>query len=135
MENEKPTANQMAAVGFAIGVMLCLIIGMFVPKEKEIKEVVKYKERVRVVKRIVERPDGTKETTEITDSEKNFLKDKELKVSYKKDWNIGVGRSIYSRNNPDSYTVMIQRRILGDLHIGVYGRTDLEVGALISYSF
>jgi len=133
MEQEIISKKQTAAMAFAIGVMICLITSMFIPKEKEIKEVIKYRERVRTVKKIVERPDGTKETTETTDTARSFDQDKSLKVTNRPDWNIGVASSLNS--SIPVYSLIVQRRILGNLHMGVYGQTDSTIGALISYSF
>ncbi len=109
------------------------------PKQIEIKEkvVTEVQERVRVVTRIIERPDGTKETIidEKRDTDTNIISEKESKPATS-DWRVGVAASV-----PDvfttgaAYTLNVERRILGDIYLGGYARTDKEFGVIISYSF
>lgn len=118
-----------AVVGAAIGFGLSSLI----PGREEIKEVTKYQDRVRVVKQIVERPDGTRETTETT--ERDTTLDQSKQVSKKvPDWSVGVGASLPKGPSP-IYTLQVQRRILGSIYAGAYVRTDSELGVLVSFQF
>lgn len=95
-------------------------------------EVEKVKYRERVVTEIMERPDGTK-TTRITKNVKKVDKKKStLKLNPPKDWHISLSGP--PTPNP-RITLQIERRVLGELFLGVYGRTDGEVGVSLGWSF
>lgn len=123
---------------------LCLIIGFSVgrfvgPKSVETKEVEKivYKDRVikdekkniRVETRETTLPDGTKikevikdrKTETHTDANRETSSEKisESKTSNKSQWSIGL------YTNREFIAGTIDRRILGGLFLGVYGRSDL----------
>lgn len=112
-------------VGVAIGALL-----VYFYKESNVIEVDKIQERERVVTRIVERPDGSKTTEIIKDSTKT---EQHLKKASKKDWTVGVSSSINER--VPIYGVQVSRRIIFDLNVGAYAKTDGELGVMVSYSF
>lgn len=105
------------------------------PEKVKTKTVTEVQERVRVDTRIVERPDGTKETviTETRDSDLRTSQEK-LVLSPSRDWSVGLG--VEFPNLQPEYMVQVQRRIALDLYAGLYYRTDDNaVGAIVSYSF
>lgn len=113
----------MVAAGFLAGWLMCT---KYQKPGTEVGETV-YKERT--VTKIIERKDGSKETT--------IVENKDGKSSYsivlKKDWSIGVATSLTEK--APVYSLMVDRRILGDLFVGAYLRTDSEAGAYLKISF
>ena len=114
------------SAGILVGVALTLYM-----REPEYIKVDKIHNRDRVITKIVERPDGSKTTEIIKDSSKTEIH-REVK-SLKKDWTVGV---ISSVTGPvPAYGVMVSRRIIGDIFVGGYVKTDLEAGLTITYTF
>ena len=104
-------------------------------KEIQIVEVEKEVTQERVVTIVKERPDGSKETiiTENRDVVKDTSKNtsETLTTPVKPKWQLGISRAI----NEETYTGQISYRVLGDLWVGAYGRSDREIGLLIQYQF
>jgi len=100
--------------------------------KREIVEVEKIHENI--VEVIVERPDGTKETRRTIDRRKDTTKkDTMEKTPSKNDWTVGLGKSM--NRTKEVYTLNVSRRVIWDLSVGGYGRTDGEFGVTISYSY
>ena len=104
------------------------------------EEIAKLKESVRIETRIIVKKDGTQETVIIEEREKeetnsNVLKS-EKKISFKKQWSVGLsaGGSGLFRGDP-IYTLSVDRRVLGELFVGLYGRSDKELGLNLKYQF
>lgn len=118
------TNKKLMYVG-AISLVLFCIWFFYKPEtDKTVKT-----EKKRTVTRIIERRDGTKETTVISDESKT---DTSIKTK-PKNWSVGVGQSLTEKT--PIYIVNVNKRILGDLSLGAYGRTDGELGVMIIYSF
>lgn len=100
----------------------------------EIVTKVQERERVRTI--IEERPDGSKTTTidrvVKKDATQNVIQTKPIP----KKWLISASRSLYGEQgvNP-TWGTSIQRRIILDLYMGVYARTDKEIGVILTYQF
>lgn len=97
----------------------------------ETKEVVKYQERVRTRTIIKERPDGSKETTIIENRNTKGKRTATKKVS-KPDWSVGISSTI--KKSP-IYGAHVSRRILGDIWLGGYVRSDKEFGVNLRFDF
>jgi hypothetical protein len=119
---------------FAAGIGACLY---FDDNVHEIKEEIVYKDRIRtVVKEVVTKsPDGTTVTQRTTD--KVEKKDKQVnKVEskpIKPNWMVGVKYDLF-RPVP-VWTAEVQRRVIGNVYAGAYGRTDGVVGVSLSVTF
>lgn len=107
-----------------------------------IKEVVvesKKKTNTKVI--VVKEPGGkettTSETNETTDTvSKEVIKEKEKVIALKNDWNVSALVGIKNFNRESIvYGLEVQRRILGDIHVGVWGLTDKTVGLNVGFSF
>jgi len=105
--------------------MVGIMIGYSQKKQNVVSKV---RERVRVDTIIVEQPDGTKITTikELRDTERLTITE-----SYRPNWNVGVSSTI----TDGIYGLRVERRIIGELYVGGYARTDSELGVSVSYSF
>lgn len=108
------------------------------PREVETKEVEKivYKERevkdetkdTKSTRKEIVRPDGTREIEIIRETQKAAHSDTQSETSQEKlseskttnapNWSVGLYKG------SDGYLGTLDRRILGGLFIGVYGRTD-----------
>lgn len=94
-----------------------------------IKEVRKDYEDVKENTRVIERPDGTKETITDrtarrvieTDISKEKDKSKSIVSSVKPQWSVGAYMAL---TEPNEYLLTVDRRILGNIYIGAYGRTQ-----------
>ncbi len=111
------------------------------PKQVEVKEVEKivYKERVSSDEtkntnfEIIETtlPDGTKTRHRIrqrstqtrldSSKEADIERSKDIKTTLQSDWSVGVYRS------REAFAATIDRRILGGIFLGVFGRSELPV--------
>lgn len=116
-----------------------------ITETKIVKEVVK-EEVVHTVTRVVERPDGTKETDTTTDSDTNTHTDitrervKEI-FAASRDLNVSVliggqphmfkGISI----GPIVYGASVTRTIIGPVTVGFFGMSDFTVGASLGLNF
>lgn len=101
------------------------------------KEVVK-KDIQTVIKEVV-RPDGTKETvTTIVDkSKESSSKTLEQIITKKNDWFVAAGieaGSLSEIANP-IYRLEVNRRVLGDIYVGVSATTNKSVGLQVGFSF
>lgn len=99
------------------------------------KEVVKTD--VKTVVRVIERPDGTKETVrETTDkSVKHETTAKEVTVSKKNDWMFDIGARKTLTDKDIYYDLQVQRRILGPFFLGAKVSTDKSVGLSVGMEF
>lgn len=102
------------------------------PSEVRIKTVTKVQEKVHVVTRIVERPDGTKETVIISKTDRRTSRVKTRRES-RRTTMVSVSQSM-NKSLP-VYTISVQKELFASLGLGVYGRTDREFGFSLSYSF
>ena len=102
-----------------------------------LKEIAKLKERMKKVTVVIEKPDGSKETKII--EERNTFKEtnrdhKQVeKVSFKPQWGVYGSGSV--TRSERVYTLGVDRRILGGLFVGIYGRSDSEFGLNLRYEF
>lgn len=93
--------------------------------------VTEIQERERVRTRIEERPDGSKVTT----IDKTVKKD-QIKAIPKPEWSISVSASrdaLLGRGG--IYTLTVHRALILGLSVGLYARTDKEIGVSLQYSF
>ena len=104
------------------------------PKKIETKTVTEVQERVRVLTKITERPDGSKVT--IIDSRKD-TDSKEVSQTKPaiKDWQVGLTASYPKSNGDTVYSLNVQRSLFMSLYGGIYARTDKEFGLALSFSF
>lgn len=105
-------------------------------EETKVKFVEVQNKDVRTERRI-ESPDGTVET--IITEDKSVIRTKgkkrsEVKIeALRPKWRVGVQKALSPE--PDLFGANLSRRVLGNLWVGVYARTDQEVGLSISYDF
>lgn len=102
----------------------------------EEKEVIKRDVRTVIKERT--RPDGTteKETVIVDNSKESSTKTFEQKIMKKNDWFVAAG--VEARNlqfNNPIYRVEVNRRVLGDIFIGVSANTDRSLGVQVGFSF
>ena len=104
-------------------------------KQIEIIEVEKILQRERTVTRIVERPDGTKETVIDNRVETETDRSSTNKVTKQSDWAVSVMYAPAVFKQEQEYGLAVTRRVLGNLFAGVYGRSDSEFGLSLRYEF
>lgn len=121
------------ATGALIGAALVWYIR---PPETKIEKVVEVQERERVRTIVEERPDGSK-TTIIDEERQKDSSQREIAQGPKpKDWAVTLQMPLQDaiRGKP-VYGLGVERRLILDLSVGAYGRTDGEWGLLLSYRF
>lgn len=110
-------------------------IGTYFDAKHTIEEKIVYKDRVKTeIKEVIkEAPDGTKitERTIYKDEKKDTKIAKKEGIPVKKDWAVGVKYDLLPVGEP-VWTAEVQRRILGDIYVGAYGRTDGVAGVSIT---
>lgn len=130
---------KIASVTLLLGVALGAIVAKtYFPEVKEVqteKEIIKTD--VKVVTRVVERPDGTKET--IIESTDKTVK-REDKTSSKTnrkqpDYKANVIVKYSFEDKKESYGALVETRLAGPLFLGVYGDTEKNVGVSVGLEF
>lgn len=110
-----------------------LIVWQFYPRVEvrtETEEVV----RRDVVTRIVERPDGGKETVIIDRSKESSTSTTEERPPRK--WLASVGASTGDNLSRDfKYSASVQRRVVGPFFVGLQADTEGAVGVLLTMEF
>lgn len=115
-----------------------LAVYQFRPPEVRVE--VQEKEIVRTdtktVTRVVERPDGTKETViESTDkSVSKATKSESVTKTLQKNWNVAIAAHT-NRELELHYSVHVQRRVLGPFYAGVSANTIGMVGLSLGMEF
>lgn len=95
---------------------------------------VQIQETVRTI--IREQPDGTKETIIIENRIIDRLKVRTKEIPVGKKWLIGVSGGLpRGAIHGVAYTLSVQRRILWGAYMGLYMRSDKELGVSLSYNF
>lgn len=99
------------------------------------KQVVK--NNIQTVVRTVERPDGSREIIKTINDTSTRTEDKtSLKEVYKQsDWAVGLSAGTRLTDIDPVYALHVQRRIIGPIFAGAYGRTDGEVGLSVLVTF
>lgn len=117
-----------------VGAGLCL---MFDNQVHQVKEEIVYKDKIRtVVKEVIrENPDGSKTIERISDKteDKNTTVNKVTQKPAKNDWLIGVKYDLFQPM--PVWTAEVQRRIIGNVYVGAYGRTDGVAGVSLTVAF
>lgn len=117
-----------------------------VKREVEVVEVEKIVERVKTetIEVVTEKPDGTKVTRRETKEVAERTKDKDERTNIQNEtkqgtdeiWSVGLYKAAGSTQ---SFTGTIDRKVLGNLSVGLYGRYEegrgSEVGLGLRYSF
>lgn len=99
------------------------------------KEVVK--NNIQTIIKTVEKPDGTKETTE-TIEDKSVTNESTMEKTVQSNppqWMVDVGSRVSFSDKVLLYDVQVQRRILGPFFAGVKASTDKSVGVSIGMEF
>lgn len=103
----------------------------------EEKEVIKRDVRTVIKERT--KPDGTqeKETIIVDNSKESSVRKFEEKTLKKKDWFVAAGAEVrgFDRFSDPIYKLEINRRILGDIYLGISASTDKSVGVQLGFSF
>lgn len=96
----------------------------------EVREVIKVDRQVETVTQIVKLPSGEERTTIVEkEVEKTVVKREEIPV--KQLWHISVSKSL----KENIYSFGVEKKVLGDLSVGLYGTTDKNFGVTLGYSF
>lgn len=115
-----------------------------IKKEVEVKEVEVTRKNIVTVTHEEKRPDGTVITDsrtedKSTEATRTDTKSKESTTitNVKPQWKVsgGAGVKYNEISLQPVYTVGVERRILGPIFVGAYGRTDKEVGLSVSVEF
>ena len=124
-----------AAAGYSVG---RYIQPPKVEEKEVIKEVVKEVKDEHTVTRVVERPDGTKETiidnTSKTRTDTALDKTTDKTSTLRPDWKIAAGVGL-DKDKAQYYILEVNRRILGGISVGVIGTTQKSVGVTVGLEF
>ena len=141
--------NTKTLVGIvATAIIFSSLTYYFAPAKVEIREVekiVKIKGETKIINRdivrtITVRPDGTTITKEVDKSkeveEKREIIQKDTKKSKiitrsKKKWHV----SAFTDSTLQNFTLGVERRIIGDVYLGIQGNSEREVRFGIGFSF
>lgn len=103
----------------------------------EIKQQIVERNNIRTITKVVEKPTGEKETiTEVIDNSTKTANSSQNHVQYKNsEWLLGASIGSKVLTIEPIYTLRIDRRIIGPIFAGAYGRTDGELGLSITMEF
>ena len=111
----------------------------FMPQQIKIEEKIVTRDVIKTVtteRIVIKRPDGTIETVErevVKDEDKKRQASRVETKPAKKNWGVGVKYDLF---RPVSvYTIEAHRRIIGDLYVSAYARTDSALGVGITVFF
>lgn len=103
------------------------------------KEVVKEKKNVKEITHIVEHPDGTKETIIDRTDKSSTTTDTSVTIDKKTsnlpDWKISAGVGLDTRNKEQYYVFGVDRRILANISVGIFGTTNKQAGVMVGIEF
>jgi co-chaperonin GroES (HSP10) len=121
----KSKLNKLVAI-FVIGALAgWLLAARFYEKRSNETQIVT---KDRIVTKIVERKDGSKETVIVEDRTKKE-NTRTAKISQ---WSAGVSKTLSS---PEVWAIQVDRRIIGNLFFGGFVTTNKVYAALIRYEF
>lgn len=120
---------------YVIGAALCFALGYAAsPQKTEIREVEVIREVIKHVKGlketivVVKRPDGTTETRtdrtadEVSESDKSKSKSKTVSKAGQAQYGVAIYSTVFETT--PSYQLTIDRRIIGNLFLGVTAESD-----------
>jgi len=112
-------------------------IGTYFDAVHTIEEKVVVKDRIKTEIRetITEKPDGTKITDRVTniDEKTKSVASKKESIPVAKNWGVGIKYDLFVP--VPVYTIEVHRRVIFDLYVSVYGRTDNVSGVGLLYTF
>lgn len=123
-------------VGLGLGTT---VTKMYFPKIQEVnieKEVIRTD--IKVVTRIIERADGTKETVietvdkTVKKEDKKTTIDKTLPIKMNK---VSVIAKYDFSEKKENYGLLVERRLIGPVFVGAYGDTKRNVGLALGVEF
>lgn len=84
---------------------------------------------------ITERPDGTKVTERLIDKKekKDQVSNSKESIPTKPNWGVGIKYDLFTPT--PVWQAEVNRRIIWDLYVSVYGRTDGTIGAGVTIFF
>lgn len=134
----KISARLTFVLGAVLGALIVYNFARQVETKVEVqeKEVVKTQVQTRIVH--VKAPDGTERTETVTIGTSTEQRDSRLSLLQNKRAQyvvgVGVAAPLADFKAPE-YSLLVSRRILGPLFVGVTASTDKTVGALVHFEF
>jgi len=129
---QKKIVSYLMAVGIGVAASW-----YFLPKDHIVEEKIVYKDRIKteIVEIITIRPDGSKTIERIIhrDENKEVVSKKKEVTPAKKDWAVGAKYDLFSP--VPVWTLEVQRRVIGNIYAGAYGRTDGIAGVSLTLLF
>lgn len=103
----------------------------------QVQEKIVTQNDVKTITRTVERPDGTKEIlqTVVDRSQQASTTKVDIQKTKRPDWLVGVSAGSQLSRLDAIYGASVDRRILGPVFGGIYGRTDGEFGLSVRLEF
>ncbi|MEM4360401.1 MAG: hypothetical protein QXT45_07735 [Candidatus Bilamarchaeaceae archaeon] len=108
-------------------------------KEVEIvKEVEVIKKDVKIVEKVIERPDGTKESERVIEersietSTKDLQKVAQTQVDYRHKWRLGY---MYAPAGTEIHGIFVERRITNRIVGGLFTQSNGATGVMIGFEF
>lgn len=126
-----------ALVSAVIGAVLVYNLYPRVEVKTQVQEKIVVRNDIRTVTRLIERPDGTKEsvTETVDNSEREASKSTTVVKNMRKDYLAGVGAGVQFKDLKPIYSATVARRMFGPAFAGAYGRTDGEFGLTFTLEF
>jgi len=127
-------------VSFIAGAVIGIAVFAYYrkPTEKVIKQTqVVEQVRVRTVTKTVQKPDGSKEIVQVIEdnSTKTAKGSSTVEKRLKPNWILGVSAGTRLSSFEPVYALETNRRLIGPVFAGAYGRTDGEFGFTIKLEF
>ena len=123
--------------GLLLGAALVWQFARRVDTRIQVQEKIVTQNDVKTITRTVERPDGTKETlqTVVYRSQQASTTKVDVQKAKRPDWLVGVSAGSQLSHLGLTYGASVDRRVIGPVFAGVYGRTDGEFGLNVRLEF
>lgn len=123
------------SISFIAGLCVAGIIALRYKPAPEAKTRTEYKHDVVTIIKEVTKPDGTKEKETVINESKEGSKEKSKPINIKPNYLVQAAVGTKFNGEKEVYTLQASKRVFMDVFVGVYGRTDKELGLLIGLEF
>lgn len=123
------------SISFIAGLCVAGIIALRFKPLPEAKVRTEYKHDVLTIIKEVTKPDGTKEKETVISENKEGSKEKSKTINIKPNYLIQAAVGTKFNGEKEVYTLQVSKRFIFDMYVGVYGRTDKELGVLVGLEF
>lgn len=123
------------SISFIAGLCVAGIVALRYKPAPEAKTRTEYKHDVVTIIKEVTKADGTKEKETVITENKEGSKEKKKPVDIRPNYLVQAAVGTRFNGEKEIYTLQVSKRVFSNIYMGVYGRTDKELGVLVGFEF